>query len=136
VLLGGRAAEAVVFNEVSTGAADDLVKATDIARSIVTRFGMTKEIGQVALEETPHSFLGTQEPATFMERKYSEQTAREVDVAVKQIVDHAFKRACDTLTERRPLLDKMATKLLSQETLTQPEILEILGEKPAAVAAD
>ena len=58
VLLGGRAAEHIVFGELSTGAADDLVKVTDIARSIVTRYGMTEELGHIVYEKSPHSFLG------------------------------------------------------------------------------
>ena len=73
VLLGGRAAEHIVFGELSTGAADDLVKVTDIARSIVTRYGMTDELGQVVYEKSPHSFLGGEQPQMpYLERSYSE----------------------------------------------------------------
>src|SRR5438067_13910503 len=93
VLLGGRAAEQIIFGELSTGAADDLVKVTDIARSIVTRYGMTPELGQVAYEKSPHAFLGGPEPQTPpAERSYSEETAREIDSVVKSIVDEAFRR--------------------------------------------
>ena len=76
VLLGGRAAEHIVFGEVSTGAADDLAKVTDIARSMVTRYGMTEELGQVVYEKNPHSFLGGEMPQMpYTERSYSEATA-------------------------------------------------------------
>ena len=128
VLLGGRAAETLVFNEISTGAADDLAKATDIARAIVTRFGMAPEIGQVALEESPQNFLGAPQQPLMLERKYSEQTAREVDLAVKAKVDQAFKRASHVLNEKRTLLDKMATTLLEHETLTEAEIKALIGD--------
>ena len=88
VLLGGRAAEHIVFGELSTGASDDLVKVSDIARSIVTRYGMTEELGQVVYEKSPHSFLGGEMPQMpYIERSYSEATAREIDAAVKAIVD-------------------------------------------------
>src|SRR5438034_5397761 len=93
VLLGGRAAEHIIFNENSTGAADDLVKVTDIARSIVTRYGMSAELGQVVYEKASHSFLGGPEqgPMAPAERGYSEATAREIDSAVKSIVEAAFR---------------------------------------------
>src|SRR5712672_2267962 len=93
VLLGGRAAEHIVFGELSTGAADDLVKVTDIARSIVTRYGMTAELGQVVYEKNQRSLLGGPEPQMpVAERGYSEETAREIDTAVKSIIDGAFRR--------------------------------------------
>ena len=134
VLLAGRASEVIVFNEISTGAADDLAKATDIARSIVTRFGMVKAIGQVALEESPQNYLGAPQQPLMIERKYSEQTAREVDLAVKDQVDQAFTRATAILTEKRALLDKMATTLLEKETLTEPEIKALIGGSLRAAA--
>ena len=127
VLLAGRAAETIVFKEVSTGAADDLAKATDIARSIATKFGMTDKLGQVSLEESPHSFLGTPQPTLMMERKYSEETAREIDCEVREILERALKSAVDVLTAKRALLDKMAGLLLEKETLTEPEIKALLA---------
>ena len=131
VLLAGRAAEMVAFDELSTGAADDLVKATDIARSIATRFGMTDKIGQVALEETPRSYLGVSEPAWLVEKKYSEETAREIDLAVKAAVDRAFTQARAILTEKRAILERMAETLLEKETLTESEIKALLGTQEA-----
>ncbi|HVZ02502.1 MAG TPA: ATP-dependent zinc metalloprotease FtsH [Dongiaceae bacterium] len=134
ILLAGRASEILVFGEFSTGAADDLAKATDIARSIVTRFGMTPTIGQVALEESPQNYLGVPQQPLVMERKYSEQTAREVDVAVKESVDQAFRRATEILTERRPVLDRMATTLLEKETLTGDEVKALIAGAARAAA--
>src|SRR5438128_2646381 len=88
VLLGGRAAETIIFGELSTGGADDLAKVSDIAPSLVTRYGMSDELGQVVYEKSPHSFLGGEPPMSYpQERGYSETTAREIDAAVKSIVD-------------------------------------------------
>jgi cell division protease FtsH len=128
VLLAGRAAETIVFKEVSTGAADDLAKATDIARSIATKFGMSEKLGQVALEESPHNFLGTPQPTLMIERKYSEQTAREIDCEVREILERALKAAIEILTAKRALLDKMAGLLLEKETLTESEIKALLAQ--------
>ena len=93
VLLGGRAAESIVFGETSTGAADDLAKATNIARSMVTRYGMDDNLGMVSLESERSTFL--QMPGEYLatRRDFSEQTAREVDCAVRDLVTQAFERA-------------------------------------------
>jgi cell division protease FtsH len=117
VLLAGRAAEQIVFGEVSTGAADDLAKVTDIARQIVTRFGMTEALGQAVLERQSNTYLGDQKIA-MREKDYSEDTAREIDLAVKKLIDEAYARAKEMLTERRALLDQGARLLLEKETLT------------------
>ena len=105
VLLGGRAAEVVVFGQLSTGASDDHAKVTDIARSMVTRFGMVEKLGQVTFEEAPQSFLGTPPPSYGQERKYSEETAREIDTAVRDIVEQAFDKAVGILRSKRAILD-------------------------------
>ena len=117
VLLAGRAAEQTVFGEVSTGAADDLAKVTDIARQIVTRFGMTEALGQAVLESRSTGFLGDQ-PIALREKDYSEETAREIDLAVRDLVDEAFRRALAILADRRATLDEGAKLLLERETLT------------------
>ena len=124
VLLGGRAAEALVFDEVSTGAADDLVKASDIAHDMVTRYGMSPEVGQVVYERQQPRFLDLPEGAG-LERGLSEDTARRIDAAVRALVDEAFARATALLTERRALLDEGAAKLLAQETLTEADLLPL-----------
>src|SRR6516164_4501751 len=92
VLLGGRAAESICFSEVSTGAADDLKKATDIARSIVTRFGMDETLGNVSYEDEPSPFLGVMPGISQPATRYSEDTTRKIDEAVRAIIKNAFGR--------------------------------------------
>ena len=127
VLLAGRAAEQVVFGEVSTGAADDLAKVTDIARQIVTRFGMTEALGQAVLERQSTTYLGDQKMG-LREKDYSEETAREIDLAVKALIDEAYDRAKSILLERRSLLDEGVQILLERETIT-PEDFPALRHK-------
>jgi cell division protease FtsH len=134
VLLGGRAAEHIVFGELSTGAADDLVKVSDIARSIVTRYGMTDELGQVVYEKSPYSFLSSeQQPMLpYQERSYSEQTASEIDGAIKRIVDDAFRRTVNLLRARRDTLERGAGLLLEHETLDEADLLALQKEHAPA----
>lgn len=117
VLLGGRAAESLVFGEVSTGASDDLAKATGIARSMVTRYGMDETVGLVSLESERSPFLQIPGELAFSKRDYSEETAREVDCAVRKLIDQAFERAKSILTTHRTALEETAEKLLEYETL-------------------
>ena len=124
VLLGGRAAEHLVFGHLSTGAADDLAKATDIARSMVTRFGMGAALGPVTYQTEPSSFLGQ---AIGSQRLYAEETAREIDVAVRGIIEAQFQRARALLATNRTLLDEAARLLLAKETLAGEELEGILG---------
>lgn len=121
VLLGGRAAEQVVFQEVSTGAADDLVRATDIARAMVLRYGMSETLGNVAYEREQSTFLQPNMPIP-QNRNYSEETANKIDIAVRVLVDQALERAINILQINRALLDQTAEALLKTETLNQPEI--------------
>ena len=124
VLLGGRAAELLIFGEVSTGASDDLQKVTSIARSIVMRFGMDAHLGNVAYESDRTNFLG-QNAAPPQERNYSEETAREIDCAVREIVATAFSRSSAILTERKALLEETARDLLARETLDEADLKAI-----------
>jgi cell division protease FtsH len=133
VLLAGRAAEDTVFGEISTGAADDLAKVTDIARQIVTRFGMSDALGQSVLEQQHSAYLGDG-TMSMREKDYSEATAREVDLAVRGLIDEAYRRARDILTARRPDLDAGAKLLLRKETIT-PEDFPALRQAGAAPAA-
>ena len=128
VLLGGRAAERLVFDHLSTGAADDLSKATEIARSMVTRYGMEEKLGHVTYDTEPRSFLDIQQRPTMLERQYSEDTAREIDCAVREILDSAYARATEILTRRRTDLENGAAALLEKETLTEEELKTVLGE--------
>ncbi len=132
VLLGGRAAESIIFPEVSTGASDDINKATDIARSMVVRFGMVPELGQVAYEPDQSSFLGAQ-PTGWQPHRYGEATATAIDQAVKKLIDDSFERAVGILTRNRPLLEKTAERLLSKETLGVEDLKETLAAVQAAL---
>jgi cell division protease FtsH len=120
VLLGGRAAEELVFGEISTGAADDLMRVTDIARSMVTRYGMEPTLGQAAYESERGSFLGV--PSEGGGRRFSEDTAREIDIAVRERIDKAYHAAQEVLRRRRPELESLAKRLLEKETLTADEL--------------
>jgi len=120
VLLGGRAAEQIVYGRLSTGAADDLAKVTDIARSMVMRYGMDEKLGHLSFEEDRPLFLPT--PAAWSERRYSEETAREIDRAVRDIAAAAHDRAVRILAENRQVLDDGAQALLQKETLSETEI--------------
>ena len=126
VLLGGRAAEQVVFGHFSTGAADDLQKVTDIARSMIMRYGMDPSLGHVAYESERRSLLGDNLPMG-SERTYSEETAREIDRAVRGIVEQTFKRSVGILTERRATLERGATLLLEKETLVEQDLKALMA---------
>ncbi|MBX3616089.1 ATP-dependent zinc metalloprotease FtsH [Nitrosomonas sp.] len=130
VLLGGRAAEQVVCDEVSTGAADDLVRATDIARAMVLRYGMSEALGNVAYDRDQSAFLQPSFPLP-QSRNYSEETANKIDSAIRILVDQALERAIGILQNNRSLLEQTAEGLLKTETLNQPEILKL---KQAIVA--
>jgi cell division protease FtsH len=125
VLLGGRAAEELVFGHLSTGAADDLSKTTDIARSMVTRYGMAGALGPVTYETEPQSFLGQPMGTT---RLYAEETAREIDVAVRETVEAAFARAREILVRNRALLQASAKELLAKETLADADLARVVSQ--------
>ena len=132
VLMAGRAAEDLVYGQISTGAADDLVRATDIARQLITRFGMSAELGQSVLERQNATYLGDR-MATVGEKDYSEQTAREIDLGIRALLDEAYQRAKALLESRRADLDEGARLLLEKETLTPEEFPPLL---PAAAKRD
>ncbi|VAX15193.1 Cell division protein FtsH [hydrothermal vent metagenome] len=125
VLLGGRAAEILVFGQISTGAADDLDKATDIARNMVTRFGMSDKLGQMTYEPPPHPFLGEAVLGGAGPRNYSEETAREIDCAVRELTNNAREKAIRILKTHQRRLEEGAKLLLEKETLTEDELLQL-----------
>jgi len=133
VLLGGRAAEQLIFGEISTGAADDLQKVTNIARSMVTRYGMTERLGNIVYEESGQRFLEAI-PQGWHERTYSEATAREIDEVVKSIVDSAFQRTLGILKSKRAILEHGAKLLLEKETLVEDDLRALMAEDRAAAA--
>jgi cell division protease FtsH len=126
VLLGGRTAESIVFGEVSTGAQNDLLRATDIARAMVTEFGMSDAIGPVSHEgHRRGAFI--ESPFAAERGPYAEDTARVIDAEVKRIVDNAEGSARRILTERRAGLDAVAERLLEKEVIDGAELRLMLG---------
>jgi len=140
VLLGGRAAELTVFGHLSTGAADDLRRVTDIARSMVTRYGMSDRLGSVAYERDPRTFLtGPEPPWPQREEGYAEETAAAIDQEVRSIVQSAMDRALAILREKREVLERSARKLLEKETLDEKDLAALIGPPagpPIRVAAE
>jgi cell division protease FtsH len=131
MLLAGRAAEQIRFAEVSTGAADDLVRATDIARQIVTRFGMDETVGQAVLEQDRGGYLG-EDHVTLAPRGHSEATAREVDLAVRGLLNTALERAMALLKTCHNDLAAGAKLLMERETITPGEFPPLRPQEAAA----
>jgi len=127
VLLGGRAAELLVFGMPSTGAADDLSKATDMARAIVMRYGMDEKLGLTAYESEKQQLLPSLRELT-AEPRYSEVTAREIDCAVREALRAAFDRATVVLTRGRRVLERGARALLERESLGEAELAKLKAE--------
>jgi cell division protease FtsH len=124
-LLGGRAAEKLIFNEYTAGAEDDLNKATQLARRMVTYWGMSDRLGPVAFRDTEdHPFLGREmaEP-----RRFSEHTAQVIDEEVSRLLRDAAEKATAMLKEHREMLDTLAKKLEEAETLDAEEIETLIG---------
>ena len=129
VLLGGRSAEEIAFNEISTGAQNDLQRATDIARAMVTEFGMSESLGAVNYDGHRH--------ATFLENSfanergnYAEETALKIDTEVKRILTEAHETARRILSEHRDTLDRLSLRLLEKEVIESDELKEIMGPIP------
>jgi cell division protease FtsH len=123
-LLGGRAAEILVFGELSTGAADDLEKVTAIARSMVTQYGMDERLGQVVYESRGATYLGQPFQRTLINGStpYGSKTAEEIDNAVRRSVNQAYQHAIAILRQNRDLLEQTARMLLEKETLMASEL--------------
>ncbi len=140
VLLGGRAAELTIFGHLSTGAADDLRRVTDIARSMVTRYGMSERLGSVAYDRDPRTYLtGADLPFVPREQDYAQDTAAAIDNEVRSIVQSAMDRALDILRQRRSVLERAARALLEKETLDERELAELVGPPagpPVKIAAE
>jgi cell division protease FtsH len=114
-MMGGRAAEEIVFNEVTTGARSDLDQATKMARAMVTQYGMSAKLGPLIFgEKDQQVFLGKE---IGEQRNYSEEIARQIDHEVRRIVESAYTKACQLINDNREKLDQIATRLLKEETL-------------------
>lgn len=124
--MGGRVAEEIVFHDPSTGASNDIEKATSTARKMVTQYGMSERIGSVKLGSGGgEPFLGRD---MSQERNYSDQVAYVVDEEVRRLLDNAHDEAYQILTENRDVLDRLALELLERETLNQAEIAEVFAD--------
>ncbi|MGI6657141.1 MAG: ATP-dependent zinc metalloprotease FtsH [Desulfobulbus sp.] len=125
VLLGGRAAEKLIFNHLSTGAADDIARATDIARNMVTRYGMDDDIGFVVYEEQQQGFLGQQQTPGPHGCNVSDSTAHRIDASVRRIIDESFALSYQIVERNREQLERCAQLLLEKETLLEEELAEL-----------
>jgi cell division protease FtsH len=132
-MLGGRSAEEIVYGTKTTGAENDIEQATQLARNMVTRWGMSDELGMVQLAARQNPYLGiTQGKLEDM----SEQTAALVDDEVQKIINDSHEQAKQLLREHRRQLDALVAALLERETLDEEEILEVTGLPPAPELKD
>jgi len=122
--LGGYASEKLVFGDITTGPSNDLERATQMARNMVTRYGMSRLGARTFGKKEELVFLGRE---MHEERNYSEKTAQDIDIEVTHLIDEAFKRATAILTEKRTLLNTIATTLLEKETLEKDEFARIIS---------
>merc|ERR1712046_1900 len=121
--LGGRAAEQIFFNRITTGAQDDLQKVTKSAYSQITQFGMNDAVGNVSFEQP-------QQGEMVFDKPYSEQTAMLVDKEAKMMITSAMDRTVKLLTEKKDLVEKVALRLLEKEVLNREDMIELLGPRP------
>jgi cell division protease FtsH len=132
VLLGGRAAEEIVFGQISTGAANDLTKATDIARKMITDYGMSGRFRNVALTQRGGGMMGNQPQEPIFHREYSEATQQYIDEEIAHMVEKQYAAVKDSLSRSRELLDSVAVRLLEKETLDEKEFRNLIGSAGAA----
>ena len=133
VMMGGRSAEKELLGSVSSGADDDIAQATALARAMVSRWGMSSEIGPVDLRDSEeHPFLGRE---IAQPRHFSENSAMSVDKAVKELLGSAEKRAIELITQHREVLNKLITELEEHETLNRDQVKACLGEKSTELKA-
>ena len=122
--LGGRAAEKIMFNKISTGALSDLEKVTKQARAIVSVYGLNDKIGNITYYDssgqTDYNFT----------KPYSEETAKKIDEEISLIIEKQYKRACDILKKNKSKLSELAKRLLEKEVIFKEDLVKILGERP------
>jgi cell division protease FtsH len=128
VYLGGRVAEEIVFGDMSTGAQNDLQMATDMARHMVTQYGMSQRLGLASFEQPTGSTLY---PGVGERQPYSERTAQGIDFEIASLLSEAHERVRQTLLEKRPLLDAVAHALLEHETLDRRGLERLISEHSA-----
>ena len=125
--LGGRAAEKIIFNKISTGALSDLEKVTQQAKAMVTVYGLNEQIGNITYYDS-----SGQSDYNFS-KPYSEETAQTIDKEISKIVEKQFIRACQIIKSHKGKLDKLATRLLEKEVIFKDDLISILGNRPFAV---
>jgi cell division protease FtsH len=130
-LLGGRAAEEMIFKDISTGAHNDLAKATDIARSMVTEYGMSEKAGQVYYKREPQAMFLQPGRNQMGAGEYSDETARLIDEEVRNIIDQQYAIAMKLLDEKKDILEEAATELLEKEKIEGSYLEELIKEKGA-----
>jgi len=135
VLLGGRASERLIFGDVSTGAHNDLQRATDIAMAMVTEYGMGKTLGQATYPRQNRPVFLSPDQSGLARREYSEATAARIDVEVKDILETAYERVTALLTGRMAVLDRVSGELLEREVLDEAEFKALLNDAPPTAAA-
>jgi cell division protease FtsH len=129
VLLGGRSAEEIAFGEISTGAQNDLMRATDIARAMVTEFGMSDALGVVSYDAHRHpTFI--ENPFGQERGNYAEETALKIDLEIKRILTEAHEKARQILRDHRDILDRLSARLLEKEVIEADELQSIMGPTP------
>jgi cell division protease FtsH len=126
VLLGGISAEQLIYNETSTGASNDLQRATDLARRMVTEFGMSPRLGRMYYSEAQRSPFLAGSGGIVSESIHSEATLREIDIEVKRLVDEAYRTAIDTLTSQRETLEKLTADLIEMETMSAEHMHKVI----------
>ncbi|HET9445845.1 MAG TPA: ATP-dependent metalloprotease, partial [Steroidobacteraceae bacterium] len=127
--LGGRAAEEIVYGTKTTGAENDIEQATNLARNMVTRWGMSDKLGMVQLAERRNPYLGG--AGLSAGKAFSEETARTIDAEVARIINESHEQAKTLLRKHRRQLDALVSALLARETLDEQQILEVTGLPPA-----
>jgi cell division protease FtsH len=130
VLLGGRVAEEIIFGEISTGAHNDLQRATDIATSMVKEYGMSETLGYVTFEKEKKPFFLPS--ALGSTREYSEETAKQIDTEVKKLIDETYQRVKELLTTKKNELEELAHLLLEKEVVEEDDLKKILQVTPAS----
>ena len=129
VLLGGRVAEEIIFGDISTGAQDDLQRSTDMARHMITRYGMSEALG-LATFEPPRQALFLNVPS-MAQREYSEETARRIDDEIRKLLETAHGRVRQTLTAKRAMLTSLAKVLIEKEVVNREDLTALLASEPA-----
>ena len=134
MMLGGRAAEELVFDEITTGAANDLEKATAMSRQMVTRYGMSERLGARVFGSDPHlPFLGRELGG---ETAYSEEMAQEIDEEIHRLIEEAHRRALAVLTEEEELLHRITAILIEQETIDREQFELLVRRADASPTTD